>query len=267
MTKMKKRLSNRSTQGFPAFERRETDGWRRSILFRGSTRNTDWLGIHMSELAGGQAPEPVVKHQEEELTIILRGEVVSGLCDSDGSPDITREEVLKPGNLVFHPSQRYHYLENCTSEPATYLAVKWHANTRQTIPEQKPGTSQPLKYPKVDKPGAETIIDEPTTWLDRLEVHASGLLPGCGYKPHVDRHDVIIIVLDGEVTSGGVAHPPGSCLLHPGGWKHGLRNEGCLPSHYLVIELHGKSVRRNLGDVPELARDAVMRTAANLRLR
>lgn len=265
--KMKKRLSNNSTQGFPAFEKRETEGWRRSILFRGSTRNADWLGIHMSELAGGQAPEPVVKHQEEELTIVLKGEVVIGLCDNHGSPEITREEVLKPGRFVFHPSERYHYLENYSSEPATYLAVKWHANARQQKPAKQLDLSRPVEYRRVDTPAAATVIDEPTTWMDRLEVHASGLLPGCGYKPHVDDHDVIIVVLDGEVTFGGVAHPPGSCLLHPGGWKHGLRNEAGVPAHYLVVELHGKPARHDPIDVFELTRDAVMRTAANLRPR
>ncbi len=264
---MKKRLCNSSTQGFPAFEKRETDGWRRSILFRGSTRNADWLGIHMSELAGGQAPEPVVKHQEEELTIVLKGEVVIGLCDKDGSPAITREEVLKPGRFVFHPSDRYHYLENCSPEPATYLAVKWHANARRPAPMRQLGLSRPVEYQSVGTPGAQVVVDEPTTWLDRLEVHASGLLPGCGYKPHVDSHDVIIVVLDGEVNYDGIAHPPGSCLLHPGGWKHGLRNEAGVPAHYLAIELHGKPVRHDPIDVLELTRDTVMRTAANLRSR
>lgn len=266
MTRMKKRLCNSTTRGFPAFNKRETDGWRRSILFRGSTRNTDWLGIHMSELAGGHAPEPVVKHQEEELTVLLKGEVVIGLCDKDGSPEITREELLKPGSIIYHPSERYHYLENRSPESATYLAVKWHANIRLDTAEAKPGTSRIVEYSKVTTPGAETVFDAPTTWLDRLEIHASGLPAGDGYRSHVDSHDVVIVVLDGEVTFGGVAYPPGSCLLHPGGWKHGLRNASSVPAHYLVIELHGKPARHRPYNAPELTRDAFARTAANLGL-
>ena len=264
MTRMKKRLCNSTTRGFPAFNKRETDGWRRSILFRGSTRNTDWLGIHMSELAGGHAPEPVVKHQEEELTVLLKGEVVIGLCDKDGSPEITREELLKPGNFIHHPSERYHYLENRSPEPATYLAVKWHANIRVNTAEAKPSTSRIVEYSKVATPGAETVFDAPTTWLDRLEIHASGLPAGDGYKSHVDSHDVVIVVLDGEVTFDGVAYPPGSCLLHPGGWKHGLRNASDKAAQYLVIELEGKPVKRQLSDLRELTRDAMARTMANL---
>ena len=220
----------------------------------------------MSELAGGHAPEPVVKHQEEELTVLLKGEVVIGLCDKDGSPEITREELLKPGNFIHHPSERYHDLENRSPAPATYLAVKWHANIRVNTAEAKPSTSRIVEYSKVATPGAETVFDAPTTWLDRLEIHASGLPAGDGYKSHVDSHDVVIVVLDGEVTFGGVAYPPGSCLLHPGGWKHGLRNASSVPAHYLVIELHGKPARHHPYHVFELTRDAFARTAANLGL-
>ncbi len=262
---MKRRLSNSATSGFPSFDRKETDGWRRSVLFRGSTRNTDWLGIHMSELKAGHAPEPVVKHQEEELTILLKGTVVIGFCDKPDSPEITREEVLKPGTLVYHPSARYHYLENRSHEPATYLAVKWHANTRGMSTEPGTGKSRLISYAEASRPRAVVAFDSATTWLDRLEVHASGLAPGAGYKCHTDEHDVVIIVLKGEVTFDQVTYPAGSCLLHPGGWKHGLKNSGTEPAHYLVVELHGKPVRHRLPDIPELTRDMLARVAGNLK--
>lgn len=263
---MRKRLSNAATQGFPAFERHETDGWRRSVLFRGSTQNTDWLGIHMSQLEAGHAPEPVVKHQEEELTILLKGEVVIGLCDRPDSPEITREEVLRPGNFVFHPSACYHYLENRSQQPATYLAVKWHANARCKVPDISPDRSRLFSYSKASTPAAEVVVDTATTWLDRLEVHASGLAPGVGYASHKDVHDVVIVVLEGEVTFDNTIYPAGSCLLHPGGWKHGLRNSGRHPAHYLVVELHGRPVRHQLSEFPELTRDMLARFIGNLKV-
>lgn len=261
---MKRRLGHRANAGFPAFDKHETDGWKRAILFRGATRNVDWIGVHMSCLSGGHAPEPVVRHKEEEIAIILKGEIVMGLCDEDGSKTITREEALYPGRIVYHPANRYHYLENRTDAPATYIAIKWRADTRPDTAEGEIGKSVVHAYQPASTVNEKALLQQPTRWLNRLRLHTSCLNPGEGYDSHADKHDVCIVVVDGEVVSNGNAYPAGSCLFHPGGWKHGLRNVSDKAAQYLVIELEGKPAKRQLSDMRELARDALARTVANL---
>jgi uncharacterized cupin superfamily protein len=261
---MKRRLGHRTNSGFPEFDKRETDGWKRAILFRGSTRNVDWIGVHMSCLSGGHAPEPVVRHQEEEIVILLKGEIVMGLCDDDDSKAITREEALYPGRIVYHPANRYHYLENRTDEPAIYIAVKWRADTRPDTPDGTIGKSAVHNFGPASRVNDTALLEQPTRWLNRLRMHTSCLNPGQGYSSHADKHDVCIVVLDGEVVSNGRTYPAGSCLFHPGGWKHGLRNASDKAAQYLVIELEGKPVKRQLSDLRELTRDAMARTMANL---
>ncbi len=263
-----KRLGNHYQIGLPMFERLEHADWSRSILWRGATRNIDWLGVHVSRLQPGAAPEPVVRHQDEELMILLQGKTVSGLCDEPDSKAITRKVAMVPQQMVYHPGNRYHYLENTSDQEAIYLAVKWRAPERLGAVAASEGTSKVLDCgPAWEKPPQvrqQVLFNQPTTWLKRLQVHASTLLPGDGYPAHRDDHDVCIVVLEGELTSNATRYPAGSCLFHAAGWKHSLCNESNSAARYIVIELHGHPTRKPAHHWPELARDNVMRVASNL---
>ena len=52
------------------------------------------------------------------------------------------------------------------------------------------------------------------------------MLPGGGYDPHVDEHDVAIIVLSGIVETQDRTFGPNAFMLHSAGAAHGLRNVG-----------------------------------------
>jgi len=71
------------------------------------------------------------------------------------------------------------------------------------------------------------------------------LLPGGGYDPHVDDHDVAIIVLEGLLETQGRTFGPNAFLLHSAGATHGVRNVGKEPARYLVFEFHALTLPRN----------------------
>ena len=60
--------------------------------------------------------------------------------------------------------------------------------------------------------------------------------PGKGYKAHSDRHDVAIVLLDGEVTANGEAAGPGGVFYFAAGESHDMANTGNRTARYLVVE-------------------------------
>jgi hypothetical protein len=89
------------------------------------------------------------------------------------------------------------------------------------------------------------LAEFPTSYLANLHSHQSMLLPGGGYDPHVDDHDVAIIVLEGILETQGRTFGPNAFLLHSAGTAHGVRNVGKEPARYLVFEFHAPTLARN----------------------
>ena len=65
--------------------------------------------------------------------------------------------------------------------------------------------------------------------------------PGAGYAPHVDCHDVAIVVLSGQIETLGEVVKPHGVIFYAAGQPHGLRNAGEEPAEYLVFEFHAAS--------------------------
>ena len=129
-----------------------------------------------------------------------------------------------------------------STEPANYLMLKWQGG---------PGAQQPLPFGRFDTLAAAAppspekgfrtrlLFDGPTASLRKLHSHASTLLPGAGYEPHVDAHDVAIVVIEGEVETLGERVNPFGVIFYPAGESHGMTNPGPVPARYVVFEFHG----------------------------
>ena len=255
----------------------ESTGWKPYPLFRGATSGLRELGGHASVLIQNRCPHLPHAHKDEELLLLLSGEVDLIFPDKDGSGG-NRRRRLRAGQFVYYPAYFSHTLQAVSTEPANYLMFKWHG--RKRIFSRHPDTPSPnnrvegsglLRFfhpigltkgcqndnvclgfgqfafndPPEDsarKNGFYTqrLFEGPTACLSKLHCHMSKLTPGSGYASHADDYDVVIVVLEGEVETLGRRAGPHSVIFYAAGEPHGMRNPGQQTAKYVVFEFHGR---------------------------
>ncbi len=214
--------------------------WRIYKQFQGPTRTFEKMSCHISVLSPGHVPHPPHRHADEELLIVLDGEVEIILAKDPADPD-PRRLRLRPGMLSYYPSTQYHTITNPGAAPVTYLMFKWIAGDAGTTDPMQAGVftydeqSPPAGAPAFFK---RRLFEQATHRLGKLHAHLTTLQAGAGYPPHVDAYDVAILVLSGEVETLGTRVAPLGIVYYAAGETHGMRNVGTTPATYLVFEFH-----------------------------
>ena len=201
--------------------------WRPYPAFDGSTANVPSLACHASVLLHDHTPHPPHTHAEEEVLLLLSGEVE--LIFSE-----TERASLRPGELAYYPAGFAHTLRTTTRGPATYVMLKWRCEDGEHDATLAHGRFETSGSPRV-------LFEAPTRYLRKLHAHVSLLEPGKGYEPHADAYDVVIVVLEGEVETIGARARPHDVVFFLAGEEHGMRSVGEVPARYVVFELHGRS--------------------------
>ena len=215
--------------------------WQRYPFFKGATPNLPSISAHASVLARGHRPHPPHQHEQEELLLLLGGEVELSL---PAAPEAGGEAVqrLTAGEFVYYPAGFPHTLRTVSEAPAQYLMFRWLGDPLS------PG--DPLSFSRYRFSADENessqqgfrrrlLFEGRMVYLQKLHGHTSTLSPGAGYKPHSDDHDVAIVLLGGEVATLGGKAGPHDVILCPAGKPHGMRNRGLEGARYLVFEFHG----------------------------
>jgi quercetin dioxygenase-like cupin family protein len=216
-------------------------GWKPYPIFRGATADLHDITCHASVLKSRECPHPPHRHIEEEILIVLAGEVDVILPDTADASGNDRHR-LQRGQFVYYPANFAHTIETVSAEPSNYLMFKWQTDAGEAGPPLAFGRFDALD--RSNDPMAEgfrprRVFMGPTQHLRKLECHVSTMSAGAGYEPHVDAYDVAIIVLEGEVETLGQRAAAHSVIFYPAGASHGMRNAGPPPARYLVIEFHG----------------------------
>jgi uncharacterized cupin superfamily protein len=209
-------------------------------LFSGPTPVMKRLGCHVSVLSPGQTPHAPHAHGEEELLIVLEGQAELVITDSPALHAV-RSERLAPGEFVYYPAWQHHTLRNLSTEPVTYLMLRWWAAGFESEPPLGVRVFRPevAGVADPDRPVVQTpLFEHSTDYLGSLHSHMTILAPGAGYEPHADHYDVAIILLDGMVETLGEVVGPCAAILYPAGEPHGMRNVGDEAARYLVFEFH-----------------------------
>jgi mannose-6-phosphate isomerase-like protein (cupin superfamily) len=215
-------------------------GWTPHPLFSGSTADVRSMSCHASVLTPGRCPHPPHRHDEEELLLLLAGEVELVLPDASGD----QRRRLRSGECVYYPARFTHTLETVGGEPANYLMFKWAGDGTSTR-DPLLGFGRFDLSGATDGSGAEgtfhvrDLFAGPTAFLRTLHGHVSTLAPGSGYDPHIDAYDVAIVMLEGECETLGERVGPHSVIFYPAGEPHGMRNSGAVAATYVVFEFHG----------------------------
>jgi mannose-6-phosphate isomerase-like protein (cupin superfamily) len=207
-------------------------------LLRGATPNASDMESHVSVLDPGHSPHPPHRHVEEELLIVLEGEAEIVIPQS-ADPAGARTERLCAGGFVYYPAYQYHTIRNGSSKPVTYLMYKWRGAPKETTGQLDTTVVNIGPASEVEQAiSMPVLLNSPTGYLSRLHAHVTSMKPGAGYPPHVDGHDVAIIVFDGTVETLGKQIGPLGTAFSAAGESHGLCNAGDTNARYLVFEFH-----------------------------
>jgi uncharacterized cupin superfamily protein len=220
----------------------EEKGWKPYPIFRGSTSDLQSLSCHASVLTHGHCPHPPHSHDEEELLLLLAGEV-DLLLPTVNIPDGSHRKRLRAGQFVYYPAHFAHTLETASEEAANYLMFKWRTGKTATGPPLGFGqfsiSDRSADAGIADGFCARPVFTGPTACLQKLDCHISTMTPGAGYEPHIDAYDVAIVVMEGQVETLGERVGSHGVIFHPAGEPHGLRNSGEAIAKYIVFEFHG----------------------------
>lgn len=214
--------------------------WQPYPQFRGQTGALATMSCHISVLSPGHRPHPPHIHREEELLVMLDGEVEIELADDPDGTGSSRQQ-MRPGMFSYYPATQHHTIHNTGSRPATYLMFKWHGGVADS---ETPLPARIFEYeaavvPAQPKPVAQKLLFQQATHsLNKLHAHLTTLQPGAGYEPHVDPYDVAIVLFSGEIETVGERLQPLGLVYYSAGELHGMRNVGTTPATYLVFEFH-----------------------------
>lgn len=216
----------------------EKTGWKPHAVFKGRARNVRRLACHASSLMPGHSPHPPHRHDEEEFLLVLAGEIDLILPKKK-----SKRQRMRAGDFVYYPAGFPHSLEAAGAVPADYLMLKW-SNRHQRIGTAKlgfqAGSAAAAVFSGCSEGGFSPSLcfEGPTRYLNKLQVHLSNIIPGGGYAAHHDNHDVVIVVLEGEVETLGRRVKPHGVIYYAAGEPHGMHNPGPVPARYLVVEFH-----------------------------
>jgi quercetin dioxygenase-like cupin family protein len=214
--------------------------WRPYPQFNGPTAALQAMSCHISVLSPGHRPHPPHIHPEEELLLVLDGEVEIELADDPAGTGSNRTQ-LRPGMFAYYPTTQHHTIHNTGSLPASYLMFKWRGGVAA---DEKPLSTQIFSYdsevvPAEPRPMAQKLLfQQATHTLNKLHAHLTTLQPGAGYEAHADPYDVAILLLSGEIETVGKRLSPLGVIYYSAGELHGMRNVGATPATYLVFEFH-----------------------------
>jgi len=219
----------------------EASGWKAYPVFKGSTNRIYELSCHVSVLSQGRCPHSPHAHEEEEVLLLLSGEIDLIFPVHDGSQE-TRAIRLRPGECAYYPAGHAHSLRTASEQPAQYLMLKWTTNAPSNHSALDFGCYQLFDPEQGNQSGfcPRVLFEGPTDYLKKIQCHLSTLSPGAGYEPHADPYDVVIVVLEGEVETLGKIIGPYGVIFYRSGQPHGMRNTGTETARYVVFELHAR---------------------------
>jgi len=192
------------------------------------------IWAYTAVLRASATPHEMHSHREEELVVVLSGEL-------DAFGDETHR--LSPGGLCHVPSGSPHLVRSVGPEDTRFLIFKW--NWQST--SGSPAKSAPLFFtpsalePWKEQPGIQRhrICQDRSlangTTLTAEFIHVG---PHSGYPDHAHDHDLMLILLRGQLQG---FHPPTSApaiIYYPAKTPHMMAPLHPEPTEMIALEFH-----------------------------
>ncbi len=228
----------------PRMEEDRETGWGRKMIYLGPTSATDELCMHAGVVSGHVTPHPPHCHGHEELHIALSDNFEFVGCEADS--EIAGAKHVERDSLFLIDARSPHSFRNTTSEPASYLHVRWRNETPMGGGQMKrlhfyyAPVSTGRTYSELPYEGSETIevFAGPSLHLERFRALFINLGPGGVIPIHRHPHEVIFALLSGSVEILG-RKVDAPCLAFIGSrMPHGIINQGKLAARLYAFEFH-----------------------------
>jgi mannose-6-phosphate isomerase-like protein (cupin superfamily) len=216
------------------------ESWSNYGIFEGSTPGIRAWSCHVTAQVKGSRPHSLHSHREEEILLLLAGEL-DVILPGDSAVDGERRVHIRPGQVVYYPSVFSHTVETTSEDPANYLVLEWFNRRRTCSPAIKRFGVFDLDFPEGVTDGfvSRLVFGEPTRYLKRLQCHTTVATPGRGQEPHTDPYDVVLIFLGGELETLGGRVGAYDVALYAAGELHGMLNTGQETARLVALEFHG----------------------------
>ncbi len=197
------------------------------------------ISAYHSVLSAGHMPHEINAHDEEELIVILSGEL------DVLTPE--RSHRIVPGGFAHLPPRDLHAVRSAGPESTGFLVFKWTwQNAAHTRPDATPFLFDGDELAsRVDQDGIHrrrVCESQPLANGGRLVAETIRLAPQVGYPAHSHDHDLMLILLRGHMHALGHLTCAPAIVYYPAGTPHGLAPLSPDPIEMIAFEFHRPSL-------------------------
>nr|WP_319565520.1 cupin domain-containing protein [uncultured Rhodoferax sp.] len=212
------------------------------------------LSVYYGTLSPGQMPHELHIHSEEEIEVLLSGEL------EVISPDKTMR--IGPGSYHYQPPGLPHTIRSVGVDAATFFLLRWSPS----VPDAALALSKPVIFDAASMAPWELrsgIQIQPVGTVvalangSRLEVIAVAWPEHSGSRPHTDPYDALTILLRGRWAGQCYDSRAPSVVYFPRGVPHGYSPVSGGPSLALCFKFYPPASLGADDDADQHALDAV----------
>jgi mannose-6-phosphate isomerase-like protein (cupin superfamily) len=217
----------------------QTSDWEIETLLKDYPGIMGTISAYYSVLRPGCIPHEIHSHHEEEIMVLLSGHL-------DIISPSTRLRV-GPGSFLHHPPGDRHTIQSVGIESAAFLVFKWKwEKPNQTQPEANFFCFNADKLAPWDEQKSiqcqQACPSQPLANDGRLGVNFCRILPQSGYPAHKHEHDLIVILLSGQLHGMGHTNSAPAFIYYPAGTIHGMSPNNSDVVNILEFQFHRSNV-------------------------
>ncbi|MBF0613463.1 MAG: cupin domain-containing protein [Magnetococcales bacterium] len=190
------------------------------------------LSVYHSTLEPGAFPHSPHVHEEEEIIVLLSGQLVVWVGEG--------QTLIGPGSFFYHPPGERHTIQGAGDQSSHFIVLKWQC--------QPPDHEQYKLETFIHQATTDSFLDSPLRVLHTHHLRNDILLRAVlvsfdkngGYPLHKHEHDVVLILLSGCLHDITHNTPAPAVIYYPAGVPHCHRSDMAEGVTFLAFEFHAE---------------------------